>query len=54
MYNVWGEDFQALHTPTGNGTITPDDQKDPLRVLDAIQTKMKEEEHFGITQTKSY
>ena len=37
---------QALQILIDNDTITPEDQKVPIRVLDAIQTTIKEEEHF--------
>ena len=41
-----GEDCQTLQTLSDNGTLTSEDQKAPIRVLDAIQTTIKEEEHF--------
>ena len=41
-----GEDCQALQTLIDTDTITPEDQKTPMRFLDAIQTTIKEEEHF--------
>ena len=43
---IEGEDCQALHTLNNNVTITPEDQEVPIRVLDAIQTTINEEEHF--------
>ena len=39
------EDCQVLQTLTDNGIITPEDHKDPVRVLVAIQTTIKEQ-HF--------
>ena len=39
------EDNQAIHTLINNGTIIPEDQKVPIRVLHAIQA-IKEEEHI--------
>ena len=41
-----GEDHQALQNLTENGNIIPNDQKTPIKVLDAIQTTIKEEENF--------
>ena len=36
------EDCQALKTLINNSIITPKDHKTPIKVLDTIQTKMKE------------
>ena len=41
-----GEDRHALQTMIDNNTITPEDQLTPIHVLEAIQTMIKEEEHY--------
>ena len=41
-----GEDHQALQTLINNGTITPEDQKVCIRVVDAIQRTITVKEHF--------
>ena len=41
-----GEDRQALQTLIDNNTITPEDQLTPSCTLKAIQTTIKEEEHY--------
>ena len=41
-----GEDRQALQSLIDNNTITPEDQKTPKHALKAIQSCIKEEEHF--------
>ena len=41
-----GEDRQALQTLLDNNTITPEDQLFPAHALKAIQTSIKEVEHF--------
>ena len=41
-----GEDRQALQSLIDNNTITPEDQKTPLCALKAVQSCIKEEEHF--------
>ena len=41
-----GEDRQALQTLIDNNTITPADQCTPIQALKAIQTAIKEEEHY--------
>ena len=41
-----GEDRQALQSLIDNNTITPEDQKTPKCALKAIQSCIKEEEHF--------
>ena len=46
VHDVEEEDCQALKNLTDNGIITPEGPKVPIRVLDAIQTTIKEEEHF--------
>ena len=43
-----GEDRQALQTLTNNNTITPEDQLTPTCALKAIQSCIKEEEHFWL------
>ena len=40
------ENYHALQTLINNGTSTPDDQKVPIRVLNAILAIRKEEELF--------
>ena len=41
-----GEDRQALQTMIDNNTITPADQCTPIQALKAIQTAIKDEEHY--------
>ena len=41
-----GDDRQALQTLIDNNTITPEDQLTPSHTLKAIQTTIKEEEHY--------
>ena len=41
-----GEDRQTLQTLIDNNTITPEDQYTPIRALKAIQTTIKDEEHY--------
>ena len=41
-----GEDRQALQTMIDNNTITQADQYTPVQVLKAIQTTIKDEEHY--------
>ena len=41
-----GEDRQALQTLIDNNTITQEDQCTPIQALKAIQTTIKEEEHY--------
>ena len=41
-----GEDRQELQTLIDNNTITQEDQCTPIRALKAIQTSIKEEEHY--------
>ena len=41
-----GEDRQALQTMIDNNTITPADQCTPVQALKAIQTSIKDEEHY--------
>ena len=41
-----GKDRQALQTLIDNNTITPEDQCTPIHALKAIQTTIKEEEHY--------
>ena len=41
-----GEERQALQTLIHNGIITPDTQQTPKLILNAIQTTIKEAEHF--------
>ena len=41
-----GEDRQALQLLIDNNTITPEEQKTPKHALKAIQSCIKEEEHF--------
>ena len=41
-----GEDRQALQSLLNNATITPEDQLTPDYALKAIQTSVKEDEHF--------
>ena len=41
-----GEDGQALQTLLDNNTITPEDQHTPSKALKAIQTTIKDEEHY--------
>ena len=41
-----GEDRQALQTLIDNNTITPEDQLTPTHALKAIQSCIKDEEHF--------
>ena len=41
-----GQDRQALQTLIDNNTITQEDQCTPIRALKAIQTTIKEEEHY--------
>ena len=40
------EDRQALQTVVDNNTIIPEDQHTPIHTLKAIQTTIKEEEHY--------
>ena len=40
------EDSEALQGLLDNNTITPEDQLTPTHVLNAIQTTVKEDEHF--------
>ena len=40
------EDREALQALLDNNTITPEDQLTPTCVLNAIQTTIKEDEHF--------
>ena len=40
------EDREALQALLDNNTITPEDQLTPTHVLNAIQTTVKEDEHF--------
>ena len=41
-----GEDRQALQTLIDNNTISPEDQLTPVSALKAIQSSIKDEEHF--------
>ena len=41
-----GEDRQALQTLIDNNTVTPADQCTPIQALKAIQTTIKDEEHY--------
>ena len=41
-----GEDQQTLQTMIDNNTITPEDQLTPTKALKAIQSCIKDEEHF--------
>ena len=41
-----GEYIQALQTLINNNTITPEDQLSPTHALKAIQSCIKDEEHF--------
>ena len=41
-----GEDRQALQSLLDNSAITTEDQLTPARALKAIQTSVKEDEHF--------
>ena len=41
-----GEDRQALQTLIDNNTISPEDQLTPVSALKAIQSCIKDEEHF--------
>ena len=41
-----GEDRQALQTMIDNNIITPADQHTPIQALKAIQTTIKDEEHY--------
>ena len=41
-----GEDRQALQTLINNNTISPEDQLTPVSALKAIQSCVKDEEHF--------
>ena len=41
-----GEDRQALQTLLDNNKIIPEDQLTPAHALKAIQTSVKEDEHF--------
>ena len=41
-----GEDRQALQTLIDSNTITPEDQLTPICTLKAIQTTIKEKEHY--------
>ena len=41
-----GDDRQAFQTLIDNNTITPEDQLTPSHALKAIQTTIKEEEHY--------
>ena len=41
-----GEDRQALQSLIDSNTITPKDQKTPKHALKAIQSCIKEEQHF--------
>ena len=41
-----GEDRQTLKTLIDNNTITPADQCTPIQALKAIQTAIKDEEHY--------
>ena len=41
-----GEDRQALQTLIDNNTITPENQCTPICTRKAIQTTIKEEEHY--------
>ena len=41
-----GEDRQALQTLIDNNTITAADQCTPIQALKAIQTAIKDEEHY--------
>ena len=41
-----GEDRQALQTVIDNNTITPADQCTPIQALKAIQTEIKDKEHY--------
>ena len=47
-----GEDRQVLQSLIDNNTITPEDQKTPKHALKAIQSCIKEEEHFGTSEMK--
>ena len=44
-----GEERQALQTLINNNTISPEDQLTPVSKLKAIQSCIKDVEHFGIT-----
>ena len=41
-----GEDRQALQTLIDNNTISPEDQLTPISALKAMQSCIKDEEHF--------
>ena len=41
-----GDDRQTLQTMIDNNTITAEDQQTPTKALKAIQSCIKDEEHF--------
>ena len=41
-----GKDWQTFLSLNNNGTITPESQRTPQLVLDAIVTTIKSKEHF--------
>ena len=41
-----GEDRQSLQTLINNNSISPEDQLTPVSALKAIQSCIKDEEHF--------
>ena len=41
-----GEDRQTLQTMIDKNTITAEDQQTPIKALKAIQSCIKDEEHF--------
>ena len=41
-----GDDRQTLQTMIDNNTTTPEDQQTPTRALKAIQSCIKDKEHF--------
>ena len=43
---IQGDDRQILQTMIDNNTITQEDQQTPTRALKAIQSCIKDEEHF--------
>ena len=49
---MFTEDRQALQTLIDNNTITPEDHLTPICTLKAIQTTIKEEEHYQYYRDK--
>ena len=47
-----GEDRQTLQTMINNNTITAEDQQTPTKALKAIQSCIKDEEHFWYFRDK--